>query len=701
MIADELAVAVAVESLHDDGADPGFAAVRRAVEPADDSALADLIETDGRVRLGLRRAVPLCRYLEAVEDLPARPEPLDAAIDMALRAMALSPDGDGAPPVDRLAAEHPDLAPAIRDAAALGSAIWSTRRLRRHVLDATPIRPLPCAFGPAGADGHPRYELTSLLGEGAFGQVYRAVDRRLSEPGHDAVVAIKVLTAGARDDFERRTLVEEATKARRIDHPHVVRVVDLGETDQREVYVVYEHVDGGDLARWARRRGVPRPPREAAELAARIARGVHAAHMAGLVHCDLKPANIMMTRDAQPKVADFGIAARRDRDGSGSDDDEAAPHLGNIAFISPEQFRMEPGARTVPSDVYALGGLLYWLLTGALPNGETAAEIARTHDAAAGPRAAPSPRTRNDRLDVDLDAIVRRALDPDPARRHPSAAGLADDLETWGRREPLPWTHPSLARRLRLWARRKPALAAAVALIVVLLVTGAAVGRHLAREAELRRLDAAVAAARLEIETQKREQFRRTIRDFGVQMRAMRDAGAMHDLLPQIWLMEWLYGPTVLTPDGSDPAALWSLRRETVAALVDRHRTAGHDDDVKTLLWESALVFWLVRDDEDLDAAATLLERNAGAWRQHLAPDDPFLADLDALAAVIAVRRGADLAAATARLEVTQARLGARERGTPMHRLVLAALLEAYGPDRLDDAARSATIAEALRAATK
>ena len=121
-------------------------------------------------------------------------------------------------------------------------------------------------------------------------------------------------------------------------------------------------------------------PRQAAAFIERIARGVHAAHMAGLVHCDLKPNNVVLSVAGEPKVADFGIAIRATDPGPAvaaldeSGDDEP---LGNLAFMSPEQFRMEPGALTIPSDVYALGGMLYWMVTGELPNGSTPEEIRR------------------------------------------------------------------------------------------------------------------------------------------------------------------------------------------------------------------------------------------------------------------------------------------------------------------------------------
>ena len=107
------------------------------------------------------------------------------------------------------------------------------------------------------------YELRDLLGEGSFGEVYLAVDRQLSEEEHEALVSIKILSGRGRSDWSRRQLTDEATKARRIDHPNVVRVLDRGVSEENEDFIVYEFVDGGELNQWSRRNKKPLPVREA------------------------------------------------------------------------------------------------------------------------------------------------------------------------------------------------------------------------------------------------------------------------------------------------------------------------------------------------------------------------------------------------------------------------------------------------------
>ena len=174
-------------------ADPSFSELLATASADDDSSLADLIEADGRWRQQRGVAVTLDRYLRDVADLASRPVALDAAIDVALRSLS---GGSSVTPeaVAKLAEQHPEFSAAIHDAAALARAVWSTRGLQARVAPG-PARELPCNFGPTTTDGQSRYQLRKLLGQGAFGQVYLALDRQLSEAGHTALVAIKVASA--------------------------------------------------------------------------------------------------------------------------------------------------------------------------------------------------------------------------------------------------------------------------------------------------------------------------------------------------------------------------------------------------------------------------------------------------------------------------------------------------------------------------
>src|SRR5690606_32208825 len=151
---------------------------------------------------------------------------LDAAIDLALRGASSRSNADSEA-VASLVKQYPDLAAEIHDAAMLNNALLSTAGLRKRVTTAAAYR-LPCDFGPALENGELRYRLEELLGAGAFGEVYLATDRNLSDEDHDAQVAIKILSPRHDDPYDRRQLAEEAMKARRINHPYVVRVFDRG-----------------------------------------------------------------------------------------------------------------------------------------------------------------------------------------------------------------------------------------------------------------------------------------------------------------------------------------------------------------------------------------------------------------------------------------------------------------------------------------
>lgn len=425
----------------------------------DDRQLADVIEEDARLRLEAGLAVELSRYLEAVPDLPGRSLPLDVAIEYALRW--LSPGGTPAAEfAEALIDQYPELEDPIREAILLGMALESAEAAPRVSREAAGSEvSLPRAFGPKMPSSRPRYLLRKVLGEGSHGTVFLAVDRHLSEAGRPAWVAIKILS-GEPTPAARQRLIDEACKARRIDHRNVVRVLDWGTSEGGEVYVVFEYVDGVNLDEWVRRaregmreRGASPggvTPVQAAAVIAAVARAVQAAHNAGLVHCDLKPANILVTASGEPKVADFGVAAREQELPEGVAWPGPQRQIGNLAFIAPEQYRLEEGSLAPPADVYALGGLLYYLLTGRLPNGDSAEEIARTHDPVYGRTEAPSPRAVVRGIDRDLDLICRRALAPAPKDRYASADAMANDLEAWARYEAISWTHPGPLRRMRL-----------------------------------------------------------------------------------------------------------------------------------------------------------------------------------------------------------------------------------------------------------
>lgn len=679
--------------------DPDLSDLLQHTDTANDAELAELIEQDGRHRLARGLPITLERYFNAVPDLMQRSDSLDAAIDVTLRSMSRSGRVDENS-VETLVQSYPELEVAIREAAALTNALWSTSRVQEHLGQTAP-RDLPQDFGPSMDNGQPRYLLRTLLGSGAFGHVYQAVDRQLSEDDHPALVAVKVLSSRNRTAWSRQRLVEEATKARRIDHPNVVRVLDRGVSIDDEDFIVYELVDGGDLALWLDKQTSAIEPEEAAKLVALIARGVQAAHAAGLVHCDLKPGNVMLSADGTPKVADFGVAIRAsDALRTTNQDGGVRGPVGNLAYISPEQFRMDEGALNVPSDVYALGGMLYTLLTGELPNGSTLEEISQHHDPEHGRTVPPSPRASRPEIDRDLDAICRRAMAVRAEDRYSSAGSFADDLDAWRRREPLYWTKPSVWRLVALWSRRKPALALFSILLAVSILIGTGGAFHFSRQAAIANAEREIERIRAEEEELRNIMVNRKLAEAMVQIRnAIADSRAVMDMFPATWAIELVTDRNLLGSVHMDEQ-LFDIRFWTVERLIQDAEAKGRENDLETWMWRATLAYWQVAQQSP--DAEPLLVALLEYWPERLDPDDVFLGHLRAMHAAAVVNRytrhvkDGTLTRAEARRsqELSAARMTmvdweeyCRVQGLPIsiRRLLLECMVELFSPAVLDD----------------
>ncbi len=264
----------------------------------------------------------------------------------------------------------------------------------------------------------------------------------------------------------------EAETLARLRHPHIVQVYEVGSQGGRPFFAL-EYIDGGPLS--ARLTGQPQPARESAALLETLARAVQAAHQAGVVHRDLKPANVLLAEGGEgfgaPKVSDFGLAKRVQVDASLT---RTGAVLGTPSYMAPEQARAE-GKEVGPScDVYALGGILYHLLTGRPPFvGSQPMEVLLqvVHDEPV------RPRRLFPRAPRDLETICLKCLRKEPRRRYATAEALAEDLRRWLDGQPV------LARPTPVWerawkaARRRPVLAtlaAACAAALLLLLGGGA-----------------------------------------------------------------------------------------------------------------------------------------------------------------------------------------------------------------------------------
>ena len=302
----------------------------------------------------------------------------------------------------------------------------------------------------------PGYQLLGRLGGGCMGDVFLA-----REIAAERTVAMKFVRAAHNPVAVERFLTEVRALAR-IDDPHIVKVLA---TDfySATPYFTMEYVAGGTLADRVAEAG-PLPANEAAQVMVPIARAVHAAHCANILHRDLKPSNILRGTDGSPKVVDFGLAKRTDRE---DDLTLISGPLGTPSFMPPEQVSKAHGTLGPQSDVYGLGATLYYLLGGRPPFvGDSTAAIATKVVSE------PPPRLRGLRPEVPggLEGIVVKCLEKDPAARYPSALALAEDLEGFlaGKKKLLA---PELTRmrRAALWLKRHRLAASAVVAVVVLL----------------------------------------------------------------------------------------------------------------------------------------------------------------------------------------------------------------------------------------
>jgi formylglycine-generating enzyme required for sulfatase activity/tRNA A-37 threonylcarbamoyl transferase component Bud32 len=318
------------------------------------------------------------------------------------------------------------------------------------------------------------YEILSVLGRGGMGVVYKARQTALKR-----VVALKmVLTGGHAGAKELARFRIEAEAAARLQHPNIVQIYEVGEHDGQP-YFSMEYVDGGSLAQ--RLDGTPQPAGDAACLTETLARAVHAAHQRGVIHRDLKPGNVLLGPGGEPKVADFGLAKRLDESGGNTRTNDI---LGTPSYMSPEQAGGRSKEVTAAADTYALGAILYELLTGRPPFlGETPLDTVQQILS----RDPVPPRQLQSRVPRDLETVCLKCLEKDPRKRYPTALDLAEELRRFREGEPVQARPAGPVVRVVKWARRRPAVAALVALAGVLVVAvlgGWALYRWRARQAE-------------------------------------------------------------------------------------------------------------------------------------------------------------------------------------------------------------------------
>jgi len=368
---------------------------------------------------------------------------------------------DGSRVTDHVTLEHdPRLASACQTLLRLEST-WP-----RH--KAVEITGLPTGFD--------RFRLLRILGAGGFGIVYLAIDSRLGRQ-----VAVKMPRPEAlMTSTLRERILREARTVAQLQHPHIVPIFDSGEIGSW-CYLVSAYCSGGSLGDWLKKQQSRLPSRTAAQLIATLAEAVEHAHQRGILHCDLKPANILLTSVAEPgeglagfpfspHVADFGLAKVVQVEAGGAGDPTltgSSGILGTPAYMAPEQARGQRERLSPATDVYALGAILYELLTGQPPF--RAASNLELLQNVVNQEPAPLVLHRAD-VPPDLEAICHKCLEKDPDRRYGTALELAADLANFLAARPTRARPLSVWRRGLKWARGRPAMAVGLPVACLVLV---------------------------------------------------------------------------------------------------------------------------------------------------------------------------------------------------------------------------------------
>jgi WD40 repeat protein/serine/threonine protein kinase len=387
--------------------------------------------------------IPVEGYLLRHTELSAD---ADAVLELVLLEVALREETGETPSLTELTGRFPHLSELLR------------RQLALHGLLNRPTETAGREFRVAD------YILVREIGRGGMGTVYEARHR-----GHNQRVALKMLPGTfAPGAHELERFATEAEALTRLQHPHIVRIHEVG-LHQSQPFIAFELIEGGTLAERLRQ-GPPPPAQASVALVATLAWAVEAVHQHGIVHRDLKPANILLlptkeTDPGVPKIADFGLAKLLD---NSTQLTRSGDVLGTPAYLAPEQ--VSGGKEVGPAaDIYGLGAILYEMLTGRPPfRGASAAETlwqVANLDPLPPSRARPGvPR--------DLQTICLKCLEKSPRWRYPTAAALARDLERWLRGEPI-WARPlSLLGHLWRHACRRPLAATLLLSLLLALILG-------------------------------------------------------------------------------------------------------------------------------------------------------------------------------------------------------------------------------------
>jgi hypothetical protein len=474
------------------------------------------------------------------------------------------------------------------------------------------LYPYDCPY-PVGADN--RYVLEELIAIGPRSWVYRALDNKLSSADVRVPAIVKI---------SRVSDASESLHALQVRHPDVPVILDRGVTDQGHPFIVMEQLFGQSL----NQEPAPWPRERAIRFIERLGRVLAAAHAQSVVHCDLKPENIFIGPDDRAVLLDFDLAGR-------TSDNSGGMRRGNLAFMSPEQYRGEPDAISPQADIYGLGGLLVYLVTGTSPHGETeeaAATFLKSGQSWQGGAAGD-----------DLTPVLRRACAASRAERYLSIAEFCSDLAAVREQRPVEWLRPSPWHRTRLWARRSPVTALLTGLAATAVVASV-IGTFVWQELQARReiAEAKRVAQQVQAELDRVNLEARTQLESFARYQLMKPASGQGELfMPMLVWMSWLSEPSMIGKSGVPP--LINERVDALARIEQRGVAGGRELGVPVLVARLTRAQLLLQADRAAESLS-VLQGIRGDWAGRLHESDPLLSIIKVIERVAQCKLGTPFA---------------------------------------------------------